>query len=397
MKFSDLFDFGSQTKSQPESPTWALPDWAQNLPPEILQYIREGVGQQLSIPAEWGTSSDILNRLLNYNPQLSTYAEPAEYNQVSQMLNQLYNTPISNFQYPMEDIQKALAAQQALQLEQYQKQINPILADQGQYDSSYATNLLSDYIRGQQAESLGYTANLLTNQALQNYNLQQWFPQFQSGVASQIGSLGQMRSAINQGNVNLQNVYAMDWLPNYLQSLSNQYQSLGGLKQGTQQYNLEYPYQTYIPALSGMYSQGVNTADQQYQSALNSWAQDLNQWQAEQARNAAIKQLFYTAAGAAIGGPIGGAGGAALGASLGGQLGSFGGGSQPIVGLSQVGDLASTLKGLGLGGATTGGYTGYTGASGYSPMITNPYSNYYGTGASYYPGSTKYFQMSGLG
>lgn len=267
-----------------------IPDWAQGLPPEILQYIRQGVGQKLTEPSEYGISSQALQNLLQYQP--------------------------SQFQYPMEDIQKALAAQQAIQLQQYQQQIRPVLAQQGQLDSTYYANLLGNYLQGQQAQTYGTTADLLTNQATQNYNLQQWLPQFQSNIASQLGNVGTLRSNVNQ-------------------------------------YNMQYPYSTYIPALSGMYGTGLNQAQQQYNAAMAQWQSDEQQRQKEQEQQAGFLGSLGSLGGMGLGAllalPTGGMSvlaGAMLGGSLGSAASPLWGGSGSSSGLSSLlGNIA--LSGLG--------------------------------------------------
>lgn len=210
---------GGDDEQPPAAPSYQLPSWASNLPPEILSYIRQGVGQQLAEPGEYGVASQTLQDLLGYTPE--------------------------QFQYPMEDIQKALAAQQALQLQQYQQQIRPMMAQQGQLDSSYYTNLLGNYLQGQQAQTYGTTADLLTNQAQQNYQLQQWLPQFKASVSQALQGLGGSRSGINE-------------------------------------FNMKYPYQTYIPAMSSLYGQGQQQGNMEYQSALNQYNQQMQNYQNSQ-------------------------------------------------------------------------------------------------------------------
>jgi hypothetical protein len=199
----------------PTVPQYTLPSWAESLPPEIIDYIKQGVGQTLSQPAEYDIASQQLQSLLGQTPE--------------------------QFAYPMADIQKALEAQQGLQYEQYQKQIRPTMAAQGQLDSTYYANMLSDFLKNQQSQSLSNTANLLTNQATQNFQLQQWLPQFKASVSQAL-------------------------------------QGVGGAKSGIEQYNMQYPYQTYIPALSNMFGQGMNLGNQQYQSAMNQYQAALNEY-----------------------------------------------------------------------------------------------------------------------
>ena len=192
----------------PKSPTAESAIASSALLQELEKMYRSYIGQSISTPAEWGQQGDVYTQLLNYTPE--------------------------QFAYPMDDIQKALASQQALQLEDYQKQLRPMLAAQGQLDSTYYANLLGDYLQGQQSQSLSNTANLLTNQATQNYNLAQWLPQFKQSVAGSLGNLGQNRLSLEEQNLML-------------------------------------PMNTYIPGLANLYGMGQQTAAQQYQDALAQW------------------------------------------------------------------------------------------------------------------------------
>ena len=155
---------------RPSVPQFQLPEYARGLPNETLALIRSQVGKQSAIPEEFDLSS--------------------------QLLQQLAGTSADQFQFPVQDIQNALASQQAIQLEDFQKQIRPLLAAQGQLDSSAHTNLLSDFLQGQQSQALGTTADVLTQQALNNLQLQQFIPQFQSGIAGQLAGVGGQRAVI---------------------------------------------------------------------------------------------------------------------------------------------------------------------------------------------------------
>lgn len=257
---------GGDDEEEPQAPGLAIPAWAQGLPPEILDMIRQQAGQQLPEPAEYGISSQALQAMLGYQPE--------------------------QFQLPISDIQQALAAQQQLQMQDYQRQIRPILAQQGQLDSTYYADLLGKYLQGQQAQTYGTTADLLTQQALQNLNLQQWLPQFQAGVAGQLAGLGGQRAGIGQ-------------------------------------FNLQLPFQTTIPALQQMYGTGLQEAGQQFSANLIPYQQDLQKYMADQAQQQAMMQMIGQLAGTAIGGTVGGPGGAMMGSQLGGSLGgTVGGGAQ---------------------------------------------------------------------
>ena len=264
--------------SQPTAPTYQLPEWAQNLPPEIIQYIQQGVGGQLQMPSEYGTASQTLQGLLGYQPD--------------------------QFAYPMQEIQQALSAQQGLGMEQYLQQIRPIMAQQGQLDSSAYTNLISDFMKGQQAQTYGTTADLLTNQAQQNLQIQQWLPQFQASIAQAL-------------------------------------QGVGGAQANIEQYNLQYPYQTYIPALSNLYGQGAQQAGQEYNSALNQYQAAMQQYNQDQASQSGMFGALGSLGGAGLGAllalPTGGlsvGAGAMLGGSLGGTASSLFGGSGGSIPLS---------------------------------------------------------------
>lgn len=268
---------GGGDDEAPNPPQYQMPEWASGLPPEILNYIRQGVGKQVTEPSEYGISSQALQQMLQYQP--------------------------SQFAYPMEDIQKALDAQQSLQMQDYLEQIRPIMANQGQLDSSSYTNLVSDFLRGQQTQRYGTVADLLTNQANQNYQLNTWLPQYRASVAQAL-------------------------------------QGVGGARQGVQQYNMEYPYQTYIPALNTMYGQGFNLGDRQYQSLQAQYQKDLQDFQTKASQKSGMLGSLGTLGGAGIGFLVGGPAGAMLGASLGGAASPLWGGSTGSSGV----DLGSAMN-----------------------------------------------------
>ena|SRR3990167_558976 len=255
---------GGDEEAPPAPPQYEVPSWAAGLPPEMLQYIRKFAGQSLQEPSEYGIASQSLQDLLGYQP--------------------------NQFQFPMADIQRALEAQQGLQLEQYQKQIRPMLASQGQLDSSYYTNLIDNYLKGQQAQTYGNTADLLTRQAQQNYDLSKWLPQFKANVAGQLPGIGTQRANI-------------------------------------QQLNLTTPFQTYIPAFGNVYNQGLELGDRQYGAANQQWLQAMKQYEGDQAQQAAMISSIGQVLGAGAGFALGGPGGAALGSSLGGGASTLFGGS----------------------------------------------------------------------
>ena len=270
----DVADWGGDgdENNPPAPPQYELPSWAQGLPEEQLKYIRQIAGQGgLQMPQEYGISSQALQNMLGYQPQ--------------------------QFQFPMEAIQQALDAQQAQQLQQYQNQIRPVLAQQGQLDSTYYANLLDRYLQGQQTSRLGNTANLLTSQAQQNYDLSKWLPTFQSGVAGQLAGVGGQKANVNQ-------------------------------------LNLTTPFQTYIPAFANVYGQGLQLGDREFGAKNTAWLQALDQYNQDQANQAAgissIGQLLGAGAGALFAAPTGGlsmGAGALLGSSLGGTASTLFGGS----------------------------------------------------------------------
>lgn len=396
----------------PSAPQYQMPSYAQRLPEEQLALIRAQAGKQVTMPREYDiagqTYQDLLKYspqlqellmpreydiagqayqdLLKYSPQLQKLPMPSEYDFVEQGLKGLHGYQPEQFRFPMEDIQKALEAQQALQYEQYQKQINPILASQGQYDSTYRANLLSDFLKNQQAQQYGTTADLLTNQAMQNldisrwlpqlqssalsglqslggarsnidlYNagiqneLAKWLPQFQSGIAGTIENLGGAKTNINQYNADLQNTLAR-WLPQFQSGIAGQLAGLGGQRSTLDQFNLQLPFQTTIPALGNVYGQGMQFGDRTTQQANLQYQQDLQSYREAEAR----KQKMYEQLGSlALAGATGGMSGAAgmLGPASG--MAGFGGGfMQGLQGTAGTASLLNQFPGLGMG---TGNY-----------------------------------------
>jgi len=111
-----------------------------------------------------------------------TGMNPAEYGLASNKFQSLMGTD------PTEQIMAGLTAQQDIDRQKYEKYINPLMASQGQYDSTYRANMLGDYLSQQQATALG-----------QRGQLAQWVPEFQSGLATSLGNLGSQISSSNQG------------------------------------------------------------------------------------------------------------------------------------------------------------------------------------------------------
>jgi len=103
---------------------------------------------------------------------------PAEYGLASNKFQSLMGTD------PTEQIMAGLNAQQDIDRQKYEKYINPLMASQGQYDSTYRANMLGDYLAQQQSTALG-----------QRGQLAQWVPEFQAGLAGQLGNLGSQISS----------------------------------------------------------------------------------------------------------------------------------------------------------------------------------------------------------
>lgn len=314
---------------------------------EFDQMLRQYIGKSYGMPAEWTTATDVYSNLLNYIPQLTQLQEPAEYGQMAQGLQGLLDYTPERFAYPMADIQKALEAQQALQLEQYQKQIRPVLAGQGQLDSTYYANLLDQYLRGQQAQTYGTTADLLTQQALQNLQLSQWAPQFKSNILGQVGNLGQVRQGTQQYNVALQNAL-QEWIPYQRQNMAAALAGMGSQKLGLEQQNLMLPLSTYIPGLQNLYGMGTEESNRQYGAAMNAY-------------NTALQEYEANKKGGLFGGLTGAAGGAALGLAL---APFTGGSSLLLAGLGAgVGGAAGAMGPQGTGGSLFSSGLGGLGAT----------------------------------
>lgn len=226
----------------PQAPQFNLPPWAQGLPPEILELIRGQVGQQVQEPAEFGIASQQLQQLLGIQPE--------------------------QFQFPTEEINRALQAQQALQFEEFQRQIRPLAAAQGQLESTGFTNQIGQFLQGQQAQSLGINADLLTQQALQNLQTQRAIPGFQAGVAGQLAGLGGQRAGIDQ-------------------------------------FNLQLPFQTTIPAFQSLFGQGLQQAGGEFQAASQQFGADFGQFQQQQQQQAALMQALGGFGASALTGGLG--------------------------------------------------------------------------------------------
>jgi len=300
-----LFDDDS-----PERPAFPQFDPNQNLQPlidEFLGLTRQGIGQQVGVPEELGVSSQFLQNLLQQTPE--------------------------QFTLPVDQIQQALQAQQAIQKQDFLNQIRPTLAQQGQLESSAFTNLLSDFTQQQQADELTNLANLLTTQAQGDIANRQAFLGQQLGATGQLSGLGSQLA-----NIDLQNI--------------------------------QLPFQTVIPSLAQGFGLQQGLEQDLFRQALGAQQQEMDVFnQAEQSRQQTMQLLGSLALGAATGG-LGGAFGltgltAGQGALLGGlgQLGGTGGftGSQfPTFGsFPQVG-AGGTVRNL-RGGGFGQGFTPFTG------------------------------------
>lgn len=290
-------DFGGE--DEPTAPSLKTPEnilGKSALLQEIYKYIQGGAGQQLGVPAEVAKAVQAITGLMDYQPQLTTLPEPTEYGVSSKALEGMLGYQPEQFQFPMEKIQQALSAQQGLQLQDYQKQIRPILANQGQLDSTYYANLLGDYLQGQQAQTYGTTADLYTQQAQQNYDLSKWLPQYQAGVSEALANIGGLRGNVAQYNVGQQNAL-QQWQPQFQSAMAGQLAGLGGQKAGIEQYNMQYPYSTFIPALGSLYGTASGQAGEQYQAAMVPYQQDLANYQQSQAQQ---QQLWSQLGGLAL-------------------------------------------------------------------------------------------------
>jgi len=304
---SDLF---GSSPERPAVPSWQPTPGLEGLPAEIRALIQQGVGAQVPEPAEYGVTSEALQRMLQLQPE--------------------------QFQLPIEDLLQAQQAQQAIQQQDWLKQIRPGMAAQGQLESTYMTDLLGDFIRRQQVESLGMGSQLRMQEALENLTTQRWLPEYQAGVAGQLGALGGQRAQL-------------------------------GLQ------NIQLPFQTTVPAFQQLYGTGLSEAQQRMQQQMAGYQQEMDVYnQQKQSYDQMRAMLWQGGLGAvtgglgAIPGLAGGLEGVTTGAlgGLTGQLGTMAGG-----GLQQQ-DYSGLLKTLGLGGqpqpAATTRYMPQWGTSGFN-------------------------------
>jgi len=317
---------------KPSVPEYQLPAWAEGLPSETLDIIRQSVGAQAATPPEFDIASQSLQGLLGTQLTPQTVGIPEDYATARQGFTGLAGYQPDQFAFPMDEIQQALAAQQAIQMEQYQKQIRPMLAQQGQLDSSYHTNLLGDYLQGQQAQTYGTTADLLTQQAQQNAQIQQWLPQFQSGVYGSLANLGTQQSGIDQYNAAMQNQFAQ-YNPQFQSQIAGQLAGLGGQRSALDQFNLQLPFQTTIPAFQQQYGQGLQEGGARTQQANLGYQADLQAYQQQQQQ---MQGLIGSGVGLGVGALTGGLSGAQglFGTNPSGKDIGFGGGA--LLGLQGI-------------------------------------------------------------
>jgi len=153
---------------------------------------------------------------------------------------------------------------------------------------------------------LGTTADVLTQQALNNLQLQQFIPQFQSGIAGQLAGVGGQRAALDQ-------------------------------------FNLTLPFQTTIPAFQQQFGLGLQQGDAVTKQANLQFQSDLAQFNDDEARRRKLIQ------GAAALGTAALTGGLSSGAGFLPGVTSFGGGGA-LLGAQGVG--AGSFLGAGGGGGT---------------------------------------------
>lgn len=294
--------FGDGEDGQPQAPRFQLPAAIQGLDQETVDLIRSQVGSQAGIPQELDIASQALQGLVGFQPS----REP--------------------FQLPIQDIQAALQAQQDIQKQQFLQELRPVAAAQGQLESTGFTNQLANFLQGQQAQSLGTTADLLTQQALQDLAFQQqlqtFTPQFQAQTAGQLAGLGGQRS-------------------------------------GIEQFNLQLPFQTTIPAFQNAQQIGLDQASREFSASLIPFQQQQQAFQQQQAQQSALlRGLGGLAVGAATGGlgflpGISAGFGSALAGGLGGAGQLFGGGGGGFGGFGQTPQIPFNTGSP--FGATTGG------------------------------------------
>lgn len=124
-------------------------------------------------------------------PQMPAFPQvpvPQEYGVASQTFQELLGG--EQGAAIKQEQQAALSQLQALQYEDYLKQIRPLAADQGWLDSSYYTDLIGDFMRRQQ-----------TVASMEQSDLSQWLMGQRAGVAGQLGTLGGQMAGLSQYNL----------------------------------------------------------------------------------------------------------------------------------------------------------------------------------------------------
>jgi len=271
---------GGGDDDEPQAAPFVLPGFAQGLPEEQLALIRSQIGKTVAAPGEFDIASQSLQGLLGISPD--------------------------QFQFPLEAINQALDAQQAQQLQRFEENVNPLLAQRGQLDSTTRENQLGRFLSDQGTSRLGTTADLLTQQAQQNFQLAQFLPQFQSQIAGQLGGLGGQRVALDQ-------------------------------------FNFQIPQQQ-ANALGGVFNQGIDLGQRRINQSNLQFQADL---QARLAQQQQQSQLFQSLGSLGFSGITGGASGAS--GLLGKDVGFGGGFLQGVQGTSGQTQFLNQVKKLGLG------------------------------------------------
>jgi len=310
----------------------------------------------LTSPESTISNSSILTALQDlYNQyQNASVSTPSQWNTANDLYNQLANYQMSDYAYPVEDLTAAIKAQQAIASEDYIKSIKSNLASQGQLDSSYYTNLLSDYTQQQQSDYLNQYASILSANADRNYSAQQLLANLKSTAASGLSNLGSLYS-----NLDLT--------------------------------NLALPLETYGAGLTSLYGLGTSESNRQYSAAMAQYEKDLQEYNDKQSSLGNMIGSLGTLGGAAVGTWLLPGVGTALGSSLGGSLSSLAGGTASsgsslgsLLGSSNsssTSDLSSLLRYLNSStGMTTPAADTSSLYSTYSriPSLSNRYSTSYG-------------------
>jgi len=266
----------------------------------------------LSTPESTISNSAILSALQNLYSgyQNASVAAPSQWETATDLYNQLANYQMSDYAYPVEDLTAAIKAQQDLAQQDYLKSMKSTLGAQGQLDSSYFTNLLSDYTKEQQSDYLSQYANILSANADRNYSAQQLVSGLKSTAASGLSGLGSLYNNLDLTNLML-------------------------------------PLNTYGAGMTDLYGLGTSESNRQYSAAMQQYEKDLQEYNDEQANKGNMIGSLGTLAGMAAGTFLFPGIGTALGGSLGGTASSLFGGSA-----ASGSSLGSLLGGAGSTGTS---------------------------------------------